>query len=89
MKYTTKSGFTLTEEMIEELAEAAARGDYPGKPGKIIVAPKGRPKLYDEELVTIAFKVPRSIRDRLDESAAKKNESRSQFLRNTLEKALA
>ena len=89
MEYTTKSGFTLTEEMIEELAEAAARGDYPGKPGKIIVAPKGRPKLYDEELVTIAFKVPRSIRDRLDESAAKKNESRSQFLRNTLEKALA
>ena len=89
MEYTTKSGFTLTEEMIEELAEAAARGDYPGKPGKIIVAPKGRPKLYDEELVTIAFKVPRSIRDRLDESAAKNNESRSQFLRNTLEKALA
>ena len=89
MEYTTKSGFTLTEEMIEELAEAAARGDYPGKPGKIIVAPKGRPRLYDEELVTIAFKVPRSIRDRLDESAAKKNESRSQFLRDTLEKALA
>ena len=89
MEYTTKSGFTLTEEMIEELAEAAARGDYPGKPGKIIVAPKGRPKLCDEELVTIAFKVPRSIRDRLDESAAERNESRSQFLRNTLEKALA
>ena len=89
MEYTTKSGYTLTEDMIEELAEAAARGDYPGKPGKIVVAPKGRPMLYSEELVTIAFKIPRSVRDRLDESAAKSNETRPQFLRHALEQALA
>lgn len=89
MQYTTKSGYVLTEEMIDELAEAAARGDYPGKPGKIIVAPQGRPKLCDEDLVTIAFKVPRSIRDRLDKQVARNGETRSQFLRDTLERALA
>ena len=48
MEYTTKSGYKLTEDMIEELAEAAARGDYPGRPGKVVVAPQGRPKLCNE-----------------------------------------
>lgn len=89
MEYTTKSGYTFTEDMIEALAEAAARGDYPGEPGKVIVAPQGRPKLYDEDLVTIAFKVPRSVRDLLDKRAAQNSETRSQFLRAALEEALA
>ena len=89
MSYTTKSGYVLTEEMIEELAEAAERGEYPGTAGKVIVASPGRPKLSDEELVTIAFKVPRSYRDRLDERAATKNQTRSQFMRNALEVALS
>ena len=89
MEYTTKSGYKLTEDMIEELAEAAARGDYPGRPGKVVVAPQGRPKLCNEELVTIAFKVPRSVRDLLDKRAAQNSETRSQFLRSALEEALA
>ena len=89
MEYTTKSGYKLTEDMIEELAESAARGDYPGRPGKVVVAPQGRPKLCDEELVTVAFKIPRSVRDLLDKQAAENSETRSQFLRNALEEALA
>ncbi len=89
MEYRTKSGFVLTEEMIEELAEQAERGEYPGSPGKVIVAPQGRPPLCDEELVTVAFKVPRSYRDRLDEKAASRHETRSQFMRHALEAALA
>ncbi|MEE0706915.1 MAG: ribbon-helix-helix protein, CopG family [Adlercreutzia sp.] len=43
----------------------------------------------DEELVTVAFKVPRSYRDRLDEKAASRHETRSQFMRHALEAALA
>lgn len=89
MEYRTKSGFVLTEDMIEELASQAERGEYPGKPGRIVVAPPGRPKLCDEELVTVAFKVPRSYRDRMDERAAMRHETRSQFLRHALEAALA
>lgn len=88
MGYKTKSGHVLTDEMIEEIAEAAERGEYPGKPGKIIVAPPGRPSLYDEELVTVAFKIPRSFREKLDKQAASKNETRSQFMREALEAAL-
>lgn len=89
MEYKTKSGFVLTEDMIEELAAQAERGEYPGKPGRVVVAPPGRPRLSEEELVTVAFKVPRSYRDRLDERAASLHETRSQFLRHALEVALA
>lgn len=89
MEYKTKSGFVLTEDMIEELAAQAERGEYSGKPGRVVVAPPGRPRLSEEELVTVAFKVPRSYRDRLDERAASLHETRSQFLRHALEVALA
>ncbi len=88
MAYRTKSGAILTDEMLEELTEKAERGEYPGKPGKIVVAPPGRPPLCDEELVTVAFKIPRSCRDRMDEKAMSLNETRSQFLRDVLEAAL-
>lgn len=89
MEYKTKSGRILTDAMIEELAEQAERGEYPGEPGKMLVSPQGRPPLCDEELVTVAFKIPRSFRDRLDQAASGKNETRSQFLREALEAALA
>ena len=88
MEYKTKSGYVLTDEMLEELGNAISRGEYPGNVGTVIVAPVGRPPLYpDDELVTVAFKIPRSFRDKLDNEAKKKSESRSEFLREVLSKA--
>lgn len=89
MEYRAKDGFVITDEMIEKMAEDAERGEYPGKPGKMVVAPQGRPPLCDEELVTVAFKIPRSFRDRMDKKASDNNETRSQFMRAALEAALA
>lgn len=89
MEYRTKSGAVLTDETLEELAEKAERGEYPGDPGKVIIAAPGRPPLCDEELVTVAFKIPRSYRDRMDAKATSLNETRSQFLRDALEAALS
>jgi hypothetical protein len=61
MEYKTKSGYILTDTMLEELGDAITRGEYPGNIGRVIVAPVGRPPLYpNEELVTVAFKIPRS-----------------------------
>jgi len=85
----TKSGRVLTDAMIDELGEACERGEYPGTPGEFLVAPVGRPPLCaGEELVTIAFKVPRSRRDQLDERAQREHESRSGIMRKILEDAL-
>ena len=90
MQYKTKSGFIVTDEMLEQIAEACERGEYPGKPGEFVVAPPGRPKLCpSEDLVTVAFKMPRSHRDLLDARAEEAHETRSQFLRKMLDDALA
>jgi hypothetical protein len=88
MAYRLSDGTILTDEQIDELADRAERGDLPGKAGKLLVAPPGRPRMSDEDLVTIAFKVPRSRRDELDRAAAAKCESRSEFLRHALDAAL-
>ena len=88
-EYRIKGGHTLTDEDFERMAEEAERGEYPGTPGTWVVRPQGRPPLSDEELVTIAFKVPRSQRDALDRKAASRKETRSQFMRNALDRALA
>ena len=87
--YRTKNGARLTDEDIEHLAEAAERGDYPGVPGAFVVAPPGRPRISEEELVTIAFKVPRSRREALDREAKACGRTRSQLIREVLERALA
>ena len=88
-EYKLKEGATLTDEDFERMAEEAEAGNYPGTPGAWVVRPQGRPALCDEELVTIAFKVPRSQRDELDRKAASRGETRGQFMRETLREALA
>ena len=88
-EYKLKDGHVLTDDDFEALAKRAEVGDYPGTPGTWIVRPQGRPSLSDEDLVTIAFKIPRSQREVLDQKAASRNETRSQFLREMLGKALA
>ena len=88
MEYRLKSGAVLTDEDIERLSEAAARGEYPGTPGEWIIRPQGRPKLADEDLVTIAFKVPRSQREAVDDLASARGKTRSQLMRDIVAAAL-
>ena len=94
--YKTKSGATLTDDEIERLGEAAERGEYPGTPGDLItITPVVAERTqyahmpqHRSHLVTIAFKVPRSHRDALDRRAEAQGETRSQFMREALERAL-
>ncbi|MCL2403844.1 MAG: hypothetical protein FWC86_06435 [Coriobacteriia bacterium] len=92
MAYVLKDGSILTEEMIEEWGEAAERGELPGGPDdwEWVIKPPGRPQLYpNEELVTVAFKVPAAFRDLID-SKAKENEiTRSDYLRKVVSTALS
>lgn len=54
MAYITKGGYVLTEEMIEELANQAEKGIYPGENVEVIIAPSGRSPLCDEESAAMA-----------------------------------
>ena len=88
-KYKLSDGKEYSESYFEKLSEDAAAGKYPGTPGNWVVRPQGRPKYCDEELVTIAFKVPVTQRDKIDKIAKSENKTRSQFIRNLINSALS
>lgn len=85
MEYTLNSGTVVTDDDLGHIAEAFERGEFPGKPGKIVV---GRPRLSHEPLEVISFKVPRSMAQTITQAAKANGESRSSFLRDAaIEKA--
>ncbi|MCL2503659.1 MAG: hypothetical protein FWE94_03495 [Coriobacteriia bacterium] len=55
MGITTKNGVELTDEMMEQIAEAFECGEWPGSESKIV---QGRPLMLGEELQSVTFKVP-------------------------------
>ena len=83
-EYRIKGGDILTDDDIEQLAEACERGDYPGEPGEWIVRPKGRPSLTDEPLVNVNVKFPKSMVSAIDA----KGTTRSDFIRKAVAAAL-
>lgn len=89
MGYTTKDGIEITDAQIEEMAAMFERGQIPGEPGEWIIKPPGRPRLSQEELVTVAFKIPQSQRAAADRIAKSRNQTRSEFMREALAAAIA
>ena len=87
MGITTKDGNVITNEQLDEWAEACERGEYPGKPtGKIIV---GRPLMFDEEMRPVTFKATPTKIAQIDERAAELDISRSDYLRQLVDRDLA
>ena len=79
MEYTLKSGRVITDAEIEAMAVAAESGALPGQwSGGVVV---GRPRLADEPLDVISFKVPHSTALAIKRAAEQEGESRSAFLR--------
>lgn len=79
MEYTLKSGRVITDAEIEAVAEAAESGVLPGQwSGSVVV---DRPRLADESLDVISFKVPHSAALAIKRAAEQEGESRSAFLR--------
>ncbi len=65
MSMHTKDGRPVTDEMLDEWPEAYERGEWPE--GKTVVM--GRPRLADEEVRPVTFKLPVSPFARSPESA--------------------
>lgn len=85
MQYVTREGGVLTDRDIEEIAERLERGELPGKWGRIVV---GRPRISSEQLKLIGVKVPESAVRAFDEKAARNGQTRSQRLRQLIERDL-
>lgn len=73
--------FGVTGEELGEWEAMATAGVMPGEPSGEVVRGPGRPQLYNEDLVSVTFRVPRSQRDAIDRRAHSLNESRSEYLR--------
>ena len=85
MEYITQGGDVLTDQDIEEIAERLERGGLPGKWGRVLV---GRPRISSEQLKLIGVKVPESEVRAVDEKAAQNGQTRSQRLRQLIERDL-
>ena len=73
-----KSGAVVTDQDIELIAEAAARGELPGEwTGEPVV---GRPRISSEKLVTVPVKFPESVVAQIDQ----KTNNRSDFIRKAV-----
>lgn len=77
--------FGVTDRQLDGMAEEYENGTWKGHVGTIR---PGRPRVFDEELETISFRIPKSRVQEIDRSARERGESRSQFLRRTIDQAL-
>ena len=88
MENVLKDGSVISEEQVQAWKKEAAQGKHPGTPGKWIVRPAHRPATFTEKLDTVSFKLPHSLRVQLDQQAKTAGQTRSDFMRQAIEKEL-
>ena len=77
--------FGITSDELEKSAAAYESGEWPeGKTTRI-----GRPPLYDDELESVTFRLSKSRIRAIEELMVQRGETRSEFLREAVDKALA
>ena len=81
----TAKGTELTEEMMDHLAEKWESDTWEGRLTQVIV---GRPRIMGEELVNVTFRIPKSRLSIIEAIAKSKGETRSEYLREAIDKAL-
>ena len=85
MDITTISGKVITDDMFDEMAKEYEDGTFKGKFGKTIM---GRPSIANEEVRSVAFRLPISKIAAIDECARRKGTTRSEFFREIVNEAL-
>lgn len=86
MEYKLANGYILTDEEIEREAEQYEAGTWEGHLVNIRI---GRPPICDEELGTVTFKAPKSRIAAMERKASEEGVSKSQFMREAMEAAIA
>lgn len=84
MEFKDRSGEVITDERFDAMAEEYEAGTRGGI-GEITM---GRPKLYDEDLETVSFRLPKSRIAAVEAVAKRRGESKSDFYRKAVDRAL-
>jgi len=77
MSYKLDNGYILTDAEIERISKEYEDGTWEGTLADIRI---GRPKVFDEKLVTVPVKFPQSMVAKIDEMS----ENRSDFIRRAV-----
>lgn len=85
MDFIAENGMILTDKDFDEIAKEYESGDWEGGLGPITV---GRPRLSEEGVRTISFKLPLSRLSAIDKAIEKSGQSRSEFIREAVDYAL-
>lgn len=86
MKYEFDDGEVLTDEDIERECAEYEAGAWEGGLTNYRI---GRPRYSDEDLGTVIFKAPLSRIAAMERKASELGVSKSQFMRDAMEKAMA
>ena len=84
-KIVTAKGAELTEETMGRLADEWENDTWKGRLTEVSV---GRPRIMGEELVNVTFRLPKSRLSTIEAVAKSKGETRSEYLRKAVDKAL-
>jgi predicted transcriptional regulator len=82
----TSGGIPVTEEMIDNWAEAAERGELPGEPGPVR---RGRPFSVgsSESAEVVSFRLDSARKAKLERLAKERETDRSEVIRQLIDAA--
>lgn len=84
MEYVADDGSVLSDDALDRMAEEYERGSWSGRSE---LTP-GRPRMYDEDMQTVSFRLPKSRIEAIDALTKQTGESKSQFFRKAVDDAL-
>lgn len=84
MGFEADNGTVLTDEMLDKRAEEYEGGTWSGH-GEVAM---GRPRLYDEDMGTVSFRLPCSRIRAVEAAAKRQGESKSDFFRRAIDREL-
>ena len=84
MGFEADNGTVLTDEMLDKRAEEYEDGTWSGH-GEVAM---GRPRLYDEDMGTVSFRLPCSRIRAVEAAAKRQGESKSDIFRRALDREL-
>lgn len=85
MEFKTASGIVLTDADFDVMANEYENGTWHEKSADIT---PGRPKLYDEDMETVSFRLPRSRVEAVEAVTKRRGISKSEFYRRAVDRAL-
>lgn len=85
MEYIAQDGTVLTDELLDDMAKEYEEGTWSGNPS---LTQRGRPRLYDDDMVTVSFRLSPAVQQAMVAASERLGISRSQFFRNAVEHEL-